>query len=333
MSDGQMMDEPGIRDTERSEPDGESDQQPGPRNEQADAQDQQTVPPGGQPAPQGRQPASRKKKFSRELLIIIVAAVVLTVLVKVFVIQVYEIPSQSMENTLLPGDRVLVNKIIYHFRDIARGDIIVFSGAGSWGNLEGEPIPPPPSNPVARFFDDTLSDIGLRSDTTYYIKRVIGLPGDHVACCTHGLVTVNGVPLHETSYLYPGSAPSTITFSVTVPPGRLWVMGDNRDDSLDSRAHMVGFPDQGTIPENEVSGRAFLIIWPPSRFGDLPIPATFQQAALHAGATGAAILQVSSAAIGAGPAGWIGAAAIPLVLWRWRRSGRGTKNSRPGAAG
>src|SRR5581483_9940494 len=141
------------------------------------------------------------KKLYRELAIIVVAAVVLTLLVKAFVVQVYRIPSASMENTLLPGDRVLVNKLVYHFRGIDRGDVIVFSGAGSWGNLDGSPVPPPPSNPVVRFFDAVLADVGIHNNTTYYIKRVIGLPGDHVACCTNGLMTVNGVPLHETGYI------------------------------------------------------------------------------------------------------------------------------------
>ena len=103
-------------------------------------------------------------------------------------------------------------------------------------------------------------------------------------------MTVNGVPLDETSYLFPGAAPSTQTFSVIVPAGRLWVMGDNRALSDDSRGHLqAGFPDQGTVPENEVAGRAFGIIWPLTRLGDLPIPATFGQAALHAGALGAAV--------------------------------------------
>src|SRR5436305_14968976 len=129
-------------------------------------------------------PAGKKKKksFGRELLTIVVAAAVLTLLVKAFIIQVYRIPSASMENTLQIGDRVLVNKVVYHFRGIARGDVVVFSGQDSWG-----PDPPPPSaNPVVRAFDDVLSGLGLHSDQTYYIKRVIGLPGDHVACCTDG---------------------------------------------------------------------------------------------------------------------------------------------------
>jgi len=229
--------------------------------------------------------ARGKRKFGRQLITIVVIAVALVLVIKGFVVQPYKIPSQSMENTLLPGDRVLVNKLVYHFRGVDRGDIIVFSGQGSWGNLDGQPTPPPSSDPVVRILDDGLSDLGLYSNQTFYIKRVIGLPGDHVACCTDGRVTVNGVPLNEASYLFPGAAPSTQTFSVTVPAGRLWVMGDNRDDSDDSRDHDAnGFPDQGTVPENEVAGRAFLIIWPLSRFGDLPIPSTFKQAALHAGA-------------------------------------------------
>ena len=166
-----------------------------------------------------------------------------------------------------------------------------------------------------------LSDIGVYSTQTYYIKRVIGLPGDHVMCCTNGRVTVNGVPLDETSYLFPGASPSDAPFSVIVPRGRLWVMGDNRAISDDSRGHMFsGFPKDGTVPENEVAGRAFLIIWPPSQSGDLPIPATFQQAALHAGASGAAVLQVAGAAVSAvaavpaaGAAALLG---IPLLALR-----------------
>jgi signal peptidase I len=236
-----------------------------------------------------------------------------------------------MENTLQIGDRVLVNKLVYHFRDIARGDVIVFSGQDSWG----PDAPPPSSDPVVRFFDDVLSDIGLHSDQTYYIKRVIGLPGDHVACCTDGKVTVNGVPLTETSYVYPGDAPS-FSFSAVVPTGDLWVMGDHRGDSDDSRYH-TGYPGGGAIPINQVVGRAFLIIWPPSQFTDLPIPSTFQQASLHAGAAGAAVLGVSGpvvtaggtalSAVGAFPvAGTAGAAGListPLLLARRRRSRRG----------
>ena len=256
---------------------------------------------------------------------IVVAAIILMLLIKAFVVQVYRIPSSSMEDTLLTGDRVLVNKLVYHFRGIDRGDIVVFNGQGSWGTTTGSPDPAPPGNPVLRAVDDVLADVGVYSTQTYYIKRVIGLPGDHVMCCTNGQVTVNGVPLDETSYLFPGASPSDQEFSVTVPPGRLWVMGDNRAISDDSRGHMFSaFPKEGTVPENEVAGRAFLIIWPPSQFSDLPIPATFQQAALYAGASGAPVLQIAGAAVSAvaavPAAGITAVLGIPLVaLCRRRR--------------
>jgi len=253
-------------------------------------------------------PAAKKKKsFGRELLTIVVAAAILTLLVKAFVIQVYRIPSASMENTLQIGDRVLVNKVVYHVRGIARGDVVVFSGQDSWG----PDAPPPSGNPVVRVVDDLLSGLGLHSDQTYYIKRVIGLPGDRVACCTDGKVTVNGVPLDERQYLFPGNKPSAFTFSKVVPPGHLWVMGDHRADSDDSRYHR-GDPGGGAIPENQVVGRAFLIIWPPSQLSDLPIPTTFQQAALHAGAAGA-VLNVGPPALAAG------VLAAPVLLLRRRR--------------
>jgi signal peptidase I len=275
-----------------------------------------------------------QRKFWRELVTIVIAAAALTLLVKAFVVQVYKIPSGSMMNTLEINDRVLVNKLIYHFRSIDRGDIVVFSGDGTWG----PPPAPPSSDPVVRVLDDALSAVGLHTTSTFYIKRVIGLPGDHVACCTDGKLTVNGVTLNETSYLYPGSAPGEgSAFSITVPAGHLWVMGDHREDSDDSLDHMQdGFPDDGTIPENEVVGRAFFIIWPPSQFGDLPIPATFQQVALRSGASGAAVLQtgmditrVGATALGAvaaapvaGTAGAAGVISTPLLLLRQRRRSR-----------
>ncbi len=217
-------------------------------------------PPDGPDEP-GRAPAARKRKhFWRELLIIVVAAAVLTLAVKAFVVQVYKIPSASMENTLQVGDRVLVNKLVYRFRGVARGDIVVFSGQDSWGPDAATPA----TDPVLRVWDDLLADIGLYSSQTYYIKRVIGLPGDRVACCTDGKVTVNGVPLSEGSYLYPGDAPSFPFKTVIVPAGHLWVMGDHRGDSDDSRYH-TSDAGGGAVPEDEVVGRAFLIIWPPSR--------------------------------------------------------------------
>ena len=248
----------------------------------------------------------RRRKRYRELGLMVAGVIVLTLVLKAFVVQVYEIPSPSMANTLMVNDRVLVNKLVYHTRGIARGDIIVFSGAGSWGDLNGNPIPPPPGNPVEHFFDAVLADIGIHGNNTFYIKRVIGLPGDHVACCTDGDVTVNGVKLDESSYLMPGTDPAAPSpFSIVVPAGRLWVMGDNRDNSADSLWHYQhgSTLDAATIPENEVVGRAFFVIWPLSQFGDLPIPATFKQAGLDATPAAAATVAVTA----------------PLLLWRRRK--------------
>jgi len=271
-----------------------------PQGAQADAQS------AAARAPARAKGAKRARSFWRDLVIIVIAALVLTIVLKAFVVQVFAIPSGSMENTLQPGDRVLVNKLVYRFRDIARGDVVVFSGQGSWG----PDAPPPPGNPLARFWDGVTNLIGISAPGTDYIKRVIGVPGDHVACCDAGRVTVNGVPLSEQSYVHPGDVPSQVVFSVTVPPGRLWVLGDNRANSDDSR-YRRDDPGSGTIPESAVVGRAFVIIWPPSRIGDLPIPGTFGQAGLRAAAAGA----VTAPAVG----GY--ALAVGLLRRRRRRSG------------
>lgn len=263
----------------------------------------------------------RKRPFWRDFLVIIVAALALTMLLKAFVVQVFSIPSGSMENTLLPGDRILVSKVVYDFRPIARGDIVVFSGAGSW-----DPPTQPSSNWFVRVADDARNLVGIAGPSTDYVKRVIGVPGDHVACCNaKGQVTVNGVPLSESSYIYPGDAPSTMTFNITVPPGRLWVMGDNRGNSDDSR-YRSNDPGGGTIPESAVVGRAFLIIWPLSRISDLPIPNTFQQAGL---ATAAAVAAAPPATVAGGTA----LAGATLLFWRRRRrSGSGRRREPDGAA-
>jgi signal peptidase I len=285
------------------------------------------VPAGGATATgdeqQGSQPPTvRKRRGStwRELPILIVVALTIALVIKTFVVQPFYIPSSSMEDTLLIGDKVLVNKLVYHFRSVQRGDIIVFNGIGSWN--AAPPPTKPDSNPFARAYDATLKPLfhsiaglfGTPIGQTDYIKRVIGVPGDNVACCNaQGLVTVNGVPLHESSYLYPGATPSQIHFNKVVPPGRLWVMGDNRQISDDSRLRPAD-PGGGTIPISQVIGRAFVIVWPPSHWRFLPIPATFSQPALSkTTAASAGPAQSSAAAQLVGTPVQPGAPYVPLA--------------------
>src|SRR2546430_10098125 len=240
--------------------------------------------PDGKTTSGDRKPAARrgrrKRSFWREFPILVAVALLLAVVIKTYAIQAFFIPSGSMENTLEINDRVLVNKLVYDVRSIHRGDIVVFNGDGSWDPGTA----PTDTNFVVKFGQGFASMFGFGHPGDILVKRVIGLPGDKVACCdAQGRGTVNGVPLTEQSYLYPGDAPSEIRFNVVVPPGRLWVMGDHRLISDDSRNHL-GQPGGGTIPENAVIGRAFVIIWPISRWRILPIPATVEQPKLNAAA-------------------------------------------------
>ncbi|SFD00764.1 signal peptidase I [Streptomyces aidingensis] len=182
-----------------------------------------------------------------------------------YVLQPFRIPSGSMEDTLEVGDRVLVNKLAYSFGgEIRRGDVVVFDGAGSFAaprdDSEGQ---------LLRILRTAGASVGLAEPhETDYIKRVIGIGGDRVSCCdAQGRIRVNGEPLDE-PYLYPGDMPSTVTFDIRVPEGRLWVMGDHRSDSADSREYL-GMPGGGTVPEDRVIGRAEFIGWPISRWGTL----------------------------------------------------------------
>ncbi|WP_394812975.1 signal peptidase I [Streptomyces boetiae] len=186
-------------------------------------------------------------------------------LVSTFVMQPFLIPSGSMEGTLQVGDRVLVNKLAYRFGgEVERGDIIVFDGTGSFV-AEGED-----PGLLGGLLRRAGAAVGLvQSSENDYVKRVIGVGGDRVRCCDgQGRLEINGEPLDE-PYLYPGDEPSEVMFDIEVPEGRLWVMGDHRSDSADSRAYL-GVPGGGTVPVDRVIGRVDLIGWPLSRWGWLP---------------------------------------------------------------
>ncbi|MGP4112408.1 signal peptidase I [Streptomyces sp. 4N509B] len=191
-------------------------------------------------------------------------AVVIATLVTSYVMQPFVIPSGSMEGTLQIGDRVLVNKLAYRFGgEVRRGDVIVFDGGGVFGGESSDP------GPLGGLLRAAGAAVGLaQSSETDYVKRVIGVGGDRVRCCdSQGRIEVNGEPLDE-PYVYPGDRPSNVRFDIQVPEGRLWVMGDHRSDSADSREYL-GSPGGGTVPEDQVIGRVEWIGWPPSRWAGL----------------------------------------------------------------
>jgi signal peptidase I len=216
------------------------------------------APPLDEPPPGDRATGGGSRwSLGRVLVLLTVAGLVLA-LVRTFLVQAFVIPSVSMEPLLRVGDRVLVSRLDYRVGDIRRGDVIVFDGEGVFDA---------PSHtartPLAAAGRAVAGALGAPIGENDYVKRVIGLPGDRVACCdAQGRLTVNGVPLAE-PYLV-GSRASAIPFDIRVPAGRYWVMGDNRDDSGDSRAHL-GDPGGGTVPGDHVVGRVVSVWWPLNR--------------------------------------------------------------------
>ena len=252
--------------------------------------------PGEGPGEHGKHAKAKGGgSFFRELPFLIIVAFLLALLIKAFLVQAFYIPSGSMQQTLELRDRVLVNKLVYDFRDIHRGEIVVFNGLDSF-TPENEIAAP--TSGVGKVLRKVSGAIGVGAPGEKdFIKRVIGVPGDRVACCTNGNVTVQPkgqdrpVELDE-PYLFENTAPDQRPFCaagvgasvcpegaepILVPEGRLWVMGDHRGASADSRAH-IDDANTGTVPQDKVIGRAFVIVWPLNRATVLSVPSTFDGA-------------------------------------------------------
>ena len=208
----------------------------------------------------------------KEILIIAVMALVLSFVVKTWLVQAFYIPSGSMENTLVRDDRVIVSKLTPGPFDLNRGDVVVFKDPGNWLGTVPESREGGPRETLRR----VLQFVGLVPDDSddHLIKRVIGMPGDHVVCCDKdGQLTINGVAVSE-PYIRQGDNPGggKPNFDITVPSGRVWVMGDHRSDSSDSRFHDDGTGATGSVPIEDITGRAVMVVWPIDHVTWLSVP-------------------------------------------------------------
>ncbi len=239
-----------------------------------DQPEAETTDDGG---PSGPRPGGSRRKVKpqkqlpiwQEMILLLGIALVLAIVIKAFFMQAFYIPSGSMNDTLVLNDRILVQKVSYWTGEPQRGDIVVFSDPGGWLN---ETEVRAATNPVTK----TLELFGLYPTGGHLVKRVIGVGGDTVECCDkQGRITVNDVPLNEKSYLAQGEKPSRIEFEVKVPDDHIWVQGDNRGNSADSRVHM-GDPGGGFISVDRVVGKVFLVVWPWDHAKVVERPATFE---------------------------------------------------------
>ncbi|KQV26510.1 MULTISPECIES: signal peptidase I [unclassified Microcella] len=204
--------------------------------------------------------------FLRDVVIIVGVALLISFLIKTFLIRSFYIPSDSMMNTLVRNDRIIVNQLVPEVVPIERGDVVVFRDPGGWLN----PAPQPEAPPLQAALDWLGAIVGISAPDSdeHLVKRVIGLPGDRVVCCNDlGQMSVNGVPLEEPYVRLPAgsTAVSADDFQAEVPADSLWVMGDNRWDSADSRYNRDTFTE-GFVPFDDVVGRAVVISWPIDRW-------------------------------------------------------------------
>jgi signal peptidase I len=207
---------------------------------------------------------SRKGSVLREFPILVIVALAVSLLIKTLLVQFFFIPSGSMENTLQIQDRVAVNKLPFVSKNVSRGDVVVFRDPSNW-------LPEPyvgDENKIVSKVKEGLVLVGVLPNPAkqYLVKRVLGVAGDEVICCTKsGKLTINGKVAVE-PYIFAGNKPSELKFNVTVPEGKIWVMGDHRSASADSRYHQDDV-NNGFVPVSRITGRAYAIIWPIKNIG------------------------------------------------------------------